>query len=109
MRTDHGVRADDGALADVRARMDDGRGMDVGAVRHERDEQLGFGSDFIAHIRHRPRGRQRTAPPAERDLEPQTIAGRDPPAQLHVVDAAEVDARVRLGVFAMQQQHGRQL
>ena len=74
------------------------RRIDVGAVGLERR----------AAGRPRPRpGRRRSATPcacasggalgAERHLEAQPIAGHDLPAELRVVDAAQVDARVRRG------------
>ena len=46
---------------------------------------------------------------SERDLEAQPIARHDLPPELGVVDAAQVDARVRRRRFALQQQHRRDL
>ena len=73
------------------------------------EQQLGLGDDLIADVRRRLRPRERGAPPAERDLEPQAIAGHDLTAELRVVDAAQVDARVGRRVLALQQQDRRHL
>ena len=90
-----GVRPDRRPRADLRRGMHDGRRIDLGAVGHQAEQQLGFGHDLIADVRRRLRARERRAPPAERDLEPQPIARHDLAAELRVVDAAQVDARRR--------------
>ena len=46
------------------------------------EQQLGLGDDLIADVRRGLRARQRRAPRAERDLEPQPIAGHDLAAEL---------------------------
>ena len=73
------------------------------------EQQLGFGDHLVADVGRGLRPRERRAPPAERDFEPQPVAGHDLPAELGVVDAAQVDARVRRRVVALQQQDRRHL
>jgi len=46
---------------------------------------------------------------AERDFQPEAIAGEHLTPELRVVDAAQVDARVRRSGVAMQQEHGGHL
>ena len=98
-----GVRPDRRALADLRA---GGWTIAVGSISvpsgTSRQQQLALGDDLIADDRRWPaRLRQRRAPAPERDFEPQPIAGHDLPAEFGVVDAAQVDARVRRRVFAL--------
>ena len=95
--------------ADLRARMHDRRRIDLGPVGHQPEQQLGLGHDLIADVGRGLRARQRRTLPAERDLQPQPIAGHDLTAELGVVDAAQVDARVRRRVLALQQQNRRHL
>ena len=91
------VRPDRRALADL-ARA--GARCAVGSI----SARSGVERRAAARLRPRPdRRRSATAcacasgarAPPERDLEPQPIAGHDLPAELRVVDAAQVDARVR--------------
>ena len=103
------MRADRRPLADLRARVDDRRRVDLGAIRDEAEQQLGFGDDLVADVGGGLRLRERGPLPAERDLEPQAIAGDDLAPELGAVDAAQVDARVRRRVFALQQQNRRHL
>ena len=74
--------------------MHDGRRIDLGRVGDETQQQLALGDDLVAEIRSRLGAGERRAPPSERDLQPQPIAGHDLPAELRVVDAAQVHAGV---------------
>ena len=73
------------------------------------EQEIGFGDDLIADVRDRLRARERGAPAAERDLQPQPVAGHDLPAELRVVHAAQIDAGVGRRPFALQQQNRRHL
>ena len=109
VRTDARMRANRRAAADLRARVNDRRRVDLGLVRHQAEQQFGFGDDLVADNRRRLRARQRGAPLAERDLQPQLIARKHLAPELGVVDAAQVDPRVGRRVLAVQQQHRRHL
>ena len=74
--------------------------MSVRSANHA-EQQFGFGDDLIADIGGRLRARQRVAPPAERDFEAHPVAGDDLAAELRVVDAAQIDARVRRRIVAL--------
>ena len=90
-----GVRTDRRARADLRAAG--GRSPSDRSRSRRRtsaEQQLGLGDDLIADVRRGLRARQRRAPPAERDFQPQPVARHDLPAELGVVHAAQVDARV---------------
>jgi len=89
--------------------MDDRRLVNLRLVGDDAEEQLGFGHHLVADNRRRLRARQRGPPPPERDLEPQLVAGKHLAAEFRVVDATQVDARVRRRLLAVQQQHRRHL
>ena len=54
--------------------------------------ELGFSDEVLVDEGGRLGARDPRPAPPERDLEAQAVAGRDLPAELGVVDAAEVDA-----------------
>ena len=108
-RPDDRVGADRRAAADLRARVDDRRRVDLRLVGDEAEQQLGFRDHLVADDRRRLRACERGPPRPERDLEPELIAREHLAAELRVVDAAQVDARVGRGVLAMQQKHRRHL
>ncbi len=88
VRPDARVRTDDGPLANRRARMHDGARIDVGPIRTDAEQQLGLRHDLVTDVRGRLRACQRRPPLAERDLEPQPIAGDHLAPEFRVVHAA---------------------
>ena len=106
---DHGVRADPRAVADLRGRVHDRTGIDVGPVGNQAEQQLAFSDELIADIRGGLRARQRRPARPQRDFEPQPIARDDRLAEFRVVDAAQIDAGPGSGIFALQQQDRRDL
>ena len=99
------VRADRRPSTDPGRRMDDRRGVDLGLVGNEAEQQLALGDDLIVQVRRRLRTRERGSAPAERNLQPQPIARHDLAAELRVVDAAQVHPRVGRPVLALHQQN----
>ena len=83
--------------------------IDLGAVRHHAEQQLGLGHDLIADVGGGLSARQRRAAPAERNLQAQHVARDDLAPELGVVDAAEIDAGIGRRVLTVQQQDGRDL
>ena len=72
----------------------------ISAVASQLEQQVRFGHDLLVHVRGAVHARSAAAVASERDLEPQTIAGHDLPAELRVVDAAQVDARRPAGCWS---------
>ena len=91
VRADRRVRPDRRAFADLGAGMNDGAWIDLGRPP-QLEQQVRFGHDLLVDVRDAVHARQRPAVAPERHLEPQTIARHDLPAELRVVDAAQVDA-----------------
>ena len=83
--------------------------MDVRAVGREPEQELGFGDDLIADVRDGLRARERRPPAANRDLEPQPVAGHDLAPELRVVHAAQVDPPLRRAPLALEQENRRHL
>jgi hypothetical protein len=85
----HGVRTDDGALADPRCGVDVSRRVYRGLTRLDGDQQLGLGHDLVVHVRSRLHARQTRSGPPHRDLEPKTVARDYAAPEFGAVDAAE--------------------
>ncbi len=83
--------------------------MDFGAIGHQAQQQFRFGDELIADVGRSVRPRQRGATAAERDLEPQPVAGEHLPPELRVVDAAQVGPGIGRRIVALQQENRRHL
>ena len=89
-----GMRPDDGARADARAWVDVRGRIDPRLVVH-REHELRLRHELPSDLRGRAGAHDRTAPPIERHLELEPIAGHDLPAEFRVVDAAQRHAARR--------------
>ena len=101
MFPDRHVRTDDGARADPRPVVDDRGRVHLRAVaarrgvcRFHAHQQLRFRDDRVVQVRDGLRAREAAPADAERDFEPQPIAGDDLPPELRVVHAAQPHALV---------------
>ncbi len=106
---DHGVRTDDGALADLRRRIDVSRRIHCGATRFDGEQQLGLGHDLVVHVRRRLHARETRAGPPHHDLEPKAIARDHAAPELGAVDTAKGRARRGWHAGTIEDQHRRHL
>ena len=103
MRADDGVRADDGAGADDRSGVHRRGPIDQRFVGGQGQHQAGLDHHLAVDVGGGMDAGDRAAPPGQPDVECEAIAGHHLAAELHVVDAAQDDARRWRSVVAVEQ------